>query len=238
MEEIPALQGCLYCHTEGSVALLEARKILGFGSDYPLVRCRHCRSVAWLDVDPADHEHWRIRFRRVNSAAEYYYVALYLGQAGWLSAADALAISLRGYVQRQRVRQVHSGDLSWLPRVEPAPVLPMLQPEETVYLGLHGVTLQEAPSPMLLVRSDQGAVLDSGKLYVTNHRLHLRGQRREWVLHLHDVQRIAYDQRGWTVSFMVEGQPCQYRGVNSADQFDAQLVAAVIEYLRGQNQVA
>lgn len=228
---IPALQGCLYCHSEGTVSLLEGRRILGFGSEYPLLRCSHCQSVAMLDFDPGDPSHWRIRYRRANSAPAYYYVALYLGQAGWLSAEDALEISMRGYVQRQRVRQTQQGDLSWLLPVRPAQMPPLMNPREVIYLTLRGITLQEAPSAGLLLRSDHGTVLDSGKLYVTDRQLHLLGQRRDWALALNDIQRVSYDQRSWTVAFVVAGQLCQYRGTNASDQYDAQLVATVIDCL-------
>jgi len=44
----------------------------------------------------------------------FYYVMLYLGRAGWLSADQALKASRNGFVQRQRVQQVQGGDLEWL----------------------------------------------------------------------------------------------------------------------------
>ncbi len=228
---IPPLKGCLYCHQDGTTVLTEGRKFLGFGSDYPLLKCTHCESVALLDIAGDDPDHWRIRYRRVNPDPEYYYVAIHLGEAGWLSAEDALAISTNGYVQRQRREQIAQGDLSWLHPTPLDPPPPLMSPTEEVYLTLKGVTFQEAPPPGLLVRPDQGAVLDSGKFYVTDQKLHLLGQRRDWSHRLNSIQRIDYDDQAWTLVLNTPNEPRQYRGLNTWDQLDAQLVAAVVEVL-------
>src|SRR5690554_1514124 len=98
---LPPLQGCLYCHAEGTTALYPSRKILGVGSDYPVLKCSRCGTSAEFDADPALPEAWHIRYRHVNRDPRYYYVALHFGRAGWLSAQEALAISTDGYVQRQ-----------------------------------------------------------------------------------------------------------------------------------------
>ncbi|MCD4687017.1 MAG: hypothetical protein K8S97_13900 [Anaerolineae bacterium] len=229
--QIPPLQGCLYCHVEGTLTRNEGRKILGLGSDYPTVKCSHCESVALLDVNPDAPAQWRIRYRRVNHAPQYYYVALHLGAAGWLSAEDALAISTNGFVQRQRTRQATAGDLHWLHAAPLNPPLPLMTAHEVVYLTLKGVTLQEAAPSGLLTRSDHGTLLDSGKCYITDQKLHLLGQRRDWSHPISDVQSIAYDQHGWTLLLASAETAQQYRGVNSPDQFDAQLVAEIVRVL-------
>jgi hypothetical protein len=228
---IPPLLGCLYCHAEGATTLSPGRRFLGFGGDYPVLTCSHCASVALLDYDPEDSQNWRIRYRRVNRAPRYYYVAIYLGKAGWLSAQKALAASRSGYVQRARVQQAKAGDLSWLQPAPLNPPPPFMGGEEVVYLTLRAVTFQEAPPSGLLVRADQGAVLDSGKFYVTDQKMHLLGQRRDWSHRLRDVQKVAFDDRAWTIVLNTPGQPQQYRGPNVLDQFDPQLVAAVVETL-------
>lgn len=210
------------------MSLSESRKFLGFGSDYPTLRCSHCDSVAFLDYDPHDAHNWRIRYRRVNRDPLYYYVSIYLGKAGWLSAKDALAASTNGYIQRQRVQQVWDGVLDWL---QPAPLNPPLSsmnPAERVFLTLRAVTLQQAPPPGILVRPDDGAVLDSGKFYVTDQRLHLLGQRRNWWHDLVMVHRVDYDDRSWSVEVDAPEQPLLFRGTNAPDQYDAQLVATVV----------
>jgi hypothetical protein len=232
-EHLPPLRGCLYCHSEDTTTLSDSRKWLGFGSDFPRLRCSHCNSVALLDYDTNDPEDWRIRYCRVNHASRYYYVALYLGRAGWLSAHEALEISTDGYVQRMRVAQAKAGDLAWLHSAHSA--LPMIGASEKVYLTLKAVTLQATPPPGLFVRAAQGAVLDSGKLYVTDQNLHLLGQRRNWSHALVDARKIDYDDAFWTIYFDTAGQLQHYHGSNAADQLDAQLVAAVTEALWREN---
>lgn len=228
---IPPLLGCLYCHAEGSTTLSPPRKFLGLGGNYPVLTCSHCASVALLDYDPGNAQNWRIRYRRVNRAPRYYYVAVYLGRAGWLSAQKALAASTNGYVQRTRVQQTRAGDLSWLQPATLRPPPPLMGVNEVVYLTLRAVTFQEAAPPGLLVRVDQGTVLDSGKFYVTDQKLHLLGQRRDWSHRLSDIRKVEYDEKAWTIVLNTPGQPQQYRGLNAFDQFDPQLVAAVVEAL-------
>lgn len=227
---LPPLQGCLYCHAEGTTTLMPPRKFFGFGSDFLTLKCERCHAVATLDVDPDYPDDWHIRYRRVDHAPRYYYVLIHLGKAGWLSAEEALAASTSGYIQRARVAQTKAGDLSWLKPVSLRPPPPMMSPDEQVYLTLRAVTLQETPPPGFLVRADQGAVLDSGKFYVTDGRLHLLGQRRDWSHDLAAVHRVTYDKKSWTV--YLDGEDHRhYRGLNVADQFDAQLIATVIETL-------
>lgn len=234
IDAIPPLQGCLYCHSEGTMILSEGRKFLGFGGQFPVLRCTHCDSVALLDYAPEDPEHWRIRYKHTNSAPRYYYVAIHLGKAGWLAADTALTISTNGYVQRARVEQVRAGDFAWLQPTPLRPPPPLMSAEEIVYLTLKGVTLQEAPPPGLLVRADQGGVLDTGTFYATDQKLHLLGQRRDWSHRLTDIHKVEYDSKSWAVVLNTLGQPQQYRGLNLPGQLDAQLIATVVEVLRGR----
>lgn len=228
---IPPLRGCLYCHAEGTTVLSEGRKVLGLGDGFPVLRCTQCDAVALLDYDPAAPERWRIRYRHVNRASRYYYVAIYLGKGGWIDGPQAMAVSTDGFVQRARVQQVRSGDLAWLRPAPLDPPPPLMAIQEQVYLTVRGVVLQEAPPTGLLVRADQGPVLDAGTLYVTGSKLHLLGHRRDWSYRLSEVSRVYYDDHSWSVILDTPGQPQQYRGKNTLGDFDAQLIAAVIETL-------
>ncbi|RPI97568.1 MAG: hypothetical protein EHM39_09300, partial [Chloroflexi bacterium] len=174
--QLPPLQGCLYCHSEGTTSLAVGRKWWYLGSDFPVLKCSHCNSTALLDYSPRNLDTWRINYRRVNHAPRYYYVDLHFSQSGWLPAAQALAISTDGFVQRKRVSQAKAGELDWL---QPVPAdLPEANGDEQIYLTLKGVTLQNAPPPGLFNFGSQGPVLDSGKLLATDRALYLLGQRR------------------------------------------------------------
>src|SRR5579859_3849952 len=103
-DDVPApLEGCLYCHAEGTVTLSAGRKLFGFGSGLPTLTCSNCGSVALFEQG-SDSHNWRIRYKSVNRGSRYYYVMLYLGKAGWLSSDKALEISRNGFVQRQRIQ--------------------------------------------------------------------------------------------------------------------------------------
>jgi hypothetical protein len=93
----PPLKGCLYCHAEGSTRLGESRQLLGLGASVPVITCSSCGSVAQYEAGERS-EDWRVRYRNVNKAPRYYYVMIHLGQAGWLSAEEALEASRRGLV--------------------------------------------------------------------------------------------------------------------------------------------
>jgi hypothetical protein len=231
-DDLPPLRGCLYCHSEGTTTLSAGRKIRGFGNSYPRLKCDHCHSVAWFDYAEGD---WRINYRRVNRAPRYYYVWIYLGRAGWLSAQEALRISTNGYAQRVRAAQAKSGDLSWLQPTPSNSSLPQIAPGERVYLTLKAVTLHEAPPPVLWFRAEGGPLLDSGKFYVTDRKMVLFGQRRDWFHPLDEVSRVDYDDKCWTVYLDSVGQARYFRGANVSDQLDAQLVAAVVEALAQEN---
>jgi hypothetical protein len=231
LAQIPPLLGCLYCHSEGTTSLTPGRKFLGFGSNFPVLKCSHCGSTALLDVSPIAPEQWRIRYRRINQSSRYYYVASHLGKVGWLSAHMALSISTDGFVQRKRVQQAKVGDLSWLQTEIPSPPPPFISHRETIYLTLKAVTYQQTPPHGFVARAEQRAILDSGKLFVTNENLHLLGQRRDWSHPLYQVHNVTYDAQSWTIALNGGEQPQEYRGINLNDQFDAQLVSAIIEAL-------
>ena len=84
------------------------------------------------------------------------------------------------------------------------------------------------PVVSILSRVSPVAVLDSGKLFVTDQKLHLLGQRKDWSHTLGSIQRTGYDDYSWMIRLNSEGQPQQYRGVQVPEQMDAQLVAVVI----------
>lgn len=231
ISSLAPLQGCLVCHMEGTTELSTGRRLLSFGQHYPRLQCSYCGSVALLDISGDGLEEWRIRYTRINRAERYFYAAAHLGQARWLSAKDALAISTDAFVQRRRVQQVKAGDLTWLqlPSLRPPP--PCVSPGEQVFLVLKAVTYHETVPPGLF-SAKQGAVLDSGKLYVTGQNLHLLGQRRDWTYRLNVIQRISYDADAWAVHLNTPDAPPQHlRGMNVTGQMDSQLVAAVIEIL-------
>jgi hypothetical protein len=205
------------------------------GSPFPLLRCTHCNSTALFDYDVSHPDGWRICYRRVNRAPRYYYVSIYLGRAGWLSARKALTISTNGYAQRKRVVQAKAGDLTWLHPDFLSPPLPPMGTAEKVYLSLKAVTLQEIPPPGIFARFGQETLLDSGKLYITDQKLYLLGQRRDWSHVVDDISQIDYNEKFWFIYLDVQGQPQRLRGANAADQLDAQLVAAVVETLWREN---
>jgi hypothetical protein len=230
------LQGCLYCHAEGSTSLTEKKKFFGLGSDFPVLKCSQCGATALFDANGGG-ENWRICYRRVSRAPRFYFVAIHLGKAGWLSASNALAISTAGYVQRTRVQQARMGHFDWLYPTTLNPPPPLMSVDELIFLMLKGVTYQQAPPSGFLVRADQGMVLDSGKFYVTDQKLHLLGQRRDWSHRLSDIHNVKYDNESWTVYLNVSGQLHQYRGLNAPDQYDAQVIAVTIETLWRQKQM-
>jgi len=227
--EIPApIQGCLYCHTEGSITLTEGRKILGFGSGLPTLACSSCGSVALFESGP-DPDNWRIRYKNVNKAPRFYYVMLYLGKAGWLTAEQALEASRNGFVQRQRIQQAQRGDFSWLHPAPLSPPPPLMSHDELVYVTVNPVTFQQAMRAGSVLAQGEENVLDSGRFYLTDKKLHLLGHRRDWSHKLTDVQRIEHNDEYWRV-YVGESEQ-HYQGANLPDQIDAQLFTTIIKLL-------
>jgi hypothetical protein len=232
--QIPApLQGCLYCHTEGSITLTEGRKILGLGSGLPTLMCSSCGSVALFEPGE-DNDSWRIRYKSVNKAPRFYYVMLYLGRAGWLTAEEALESSRKGFVQRQRVQQAQRGDFSWLKPTPLDPPPPLMSHDERVYLTVNPVSFQQAMRAGSVLAQGEENVLDSGRFYVTDRKLHLLGHRRDWSHKLSDVQRVEHNDQYWRV-YVGESEQ-HYQGSNLPDQIDAQLFTTVVKMLCRQDE--
>ncbi len=225
------LQGCLYCHTEGSTALGESRPLLGLGASIPIITCSSCGAVAQFEAsdDPNHPDQWRIRYRSVNKAPRFYYVMIHLGQAGWLDAQTALAESRRGFVQRQWMQRTQRGDLTWLHPVSLEPTPPLMSPDEQVYLMLNPASLFQAVRGGRALGRGDDTLQDTGRFYVTDRKLHLLGHRRDWSHKLSDVQRAEQTDHHWRV-YIGDGSQ-YYQGENLPNQLDAQLFAAAVKAL-------
>jgi len=227
------LQGCLYCHSEGTITLAQGRKILGFGSGLPTITCSNCGSVALFEAGP-DLDTWRIRYKSINKASRFYYVMLYLGRAGWLSAEQALETSRAGFVQRQRIQQVQRGDLDWLHPAPLDPPPPLMSPDEVVFLTANPATFQQAMRAGSVLAQGEENVLDSGRFFVTDRKLHLLGHRRDWSHKLIDIQRIEHNETYWRI--YVGDSEQHYQGANVPDQIDAQLFTAIVKQLTRRDE--
>jgi hypothetical protein len=237
-EPTPPLLGCLVCHTEGSTFQSEGRKLFGrtapniaalgaFGLGGPALNCRHCGSVAQLEVQA---ESWRIRYRKIPQAAEYYYASAFFLDAGWIVDEAALDISRRAYIQRKRVQQAQQGDLAWL---NPAPLLPpppLMSADEVIYLRFEGATVQQGRPQ----RHDDGAMQDSGTFYLTDRKVHLIGSRRDWSHRIGDVADVVYSDKAWRIYIGESGQ--FYQGKNNPEQMDAQLFATITRAVLEQHR--
>ncbi len=229
LARLPPVQGCLFCHTEGAVSV-EPGRVDGT----VVIKCSHCGAAAELEAHPDAPTAWRIRYRKVNSAERYYYVARRFGGGDWLDRDEALAISTKGYVQRQRVRQTHEGDLSWLAPVEMEPLPPYLVRGEFVYLELRAATLMRLAPKTWIFRAGQDELLDSGKLYVTDRKLHLLGQRRDWSVSWADVLDTTYEADAWQLMVAGDDQTRAFSAQRASNEIDPQLVVAVIDQLRSR----
>lgn len=227
----PPLLGCLFCHAEGTVIQSEGRRLFGIGESLPTLTCNQCGSVAVLEVRDVPG-HWRIRYRKYNHDREYYFSALRLGKAGWLSAVEALEISRMAFVQRQRVQQTQRGDLSWLKPVVLNPPPPIIEAGETIWLMFRFATFRQG-SNSRVARSDD-ATIDSGSFYITDQHLHLLGQQRNWSYSLTDIRKVDFDDEAWLVYLKNAENSEYFRGDNHPDVMDAQLVANIIQALRGK----
>jgi hypothetical protein len=234
----PPLRGCLYCHAEGSISRAEGRKLLGLGSDFPLLVCTECGSVASFD-EGKDTGRWRIRYRKYNRERKFYFSVLYLGKAGWLGADEALDISTRSFVQRHRVRQAQQGDVAWLHPTPLSPPPPLMNPHEEVYMSFQYVIYCQASQVGRLAHRAVANSLDAGSFFVTGSKIHLLGHRRDWSYHLTDIQGIDYNDKSWFIylnNINNVGGVEYFQGDNHPDELDAQLVAAVLQALRGKHQ--
>lgn len=232
LARLPPVQGCLFCHTEGAVSV-EPQRAPRVRADRSLViKCSYCGAVAQLDAAPDRPADWRIRYTKVNGAARYYYVARHLGGGTWLDREDALRISTRGYVQRQRVRQASEGDLSWLSPVVLDPLPPFIVPGETIFLELRAVTLTRLAPRTWIFRAGQDELLDSGKLYVTNRKLHLLGQRRDWSVSWDDALDAGYGTDVWHLSVAGDERLRTLSAQRASNEIDPQLITAIFDLLR------
>ncbi len=233
-DDLPApLLGCLFCHTEGAMTLMEPHGFLRMGGRHPLLVCNHCGSIASFDYDSENGaaDHWGIRYRRYNHSRDYYYAGLYLGKAGWLSANDALEISTRAYIQRHRVRQSQQGNLQWLRPLSLTPPPPLLNPDEKIFISFRHVVFYQGQVGAFA----QGRLntLDTGSFFVTDEKIHLLGHKQDWSYSLYDIQAVDYNERAWFLYVPSSGGlPEFFFGENYPEELDAQLVAAVVEVLR------
>ncbi len=226
-EQPAPLLGCLYCHAEGATTLGEARRRFGLGAPTPTLMCSSCSAVADFEMG-AGIDDWRIRYRSVNKAARYYYAMIHLGRGGWLDADTALHESLIGFVQRYRMQQTQHGDLLWLRPAPLTPAPPLMSPDEIVYVMLNPVGLKQGNRNGRAPTRANDTVQDTGRLYLTDHKLHLLGRHRDWSHKLSEIARTDYTDQHWRV-YLGGGQ--YYQGENLPNQLDAQLFCAVIKAL-------
>ncbi len=218
------LLGCLYCHAEGTITQIAARKFAGLGSDFPRLICSRCQSVAWFDEDPTTGD-WRIHYRKHGRGPLYQFASVRLGTAGWLKADEALQVSTQTYIHRQRLQQAKRGDLSWLRVNQTLP--PSLPSSERVYMVFESVTLYSQQP-----QSKVDAVVDSGAIYITGANLYLLGRDREWAYPLAQIQQTKFTDSEWQVVLgMTDIQ--QYFACNpQTHELDPQLAVNVLNALR------
>jgi len=234
LARLPPVQGCLFCHTERAVSVEPRRAPRSRAERFLVIRCSYCGAIADLDADPNRPADWRIRYRKVNDAARYYYVARYLAGGRWLDREEALRISLNGYVQRQRVRQTSGGDLSWLSPIVLAPPPPFIMPGETIFLELRAVTLTRLAPRTWILRAGQDELLDSGKLYVTDRKVHLLGQRRDWSVGWADALDTGYGTDTWQLYVAGDERLRALSAQRAANEIDPQLIVAIVDLLRSR----
>lgn len=225
----PPLVGCLICHTEGTTSLLEGRRFLSFGSDSPILECSNCQSSAFLDWNEERPDYWRIKYRKIQPPN--YHAALVFINAGWIEAEQALEFSTEIYVHRKRLEQTREGDLSWLKPHRLSPPPPLMSPIEWVYLEIPSITYNETKQTGLLSRIPNANLLDTGKFYVTDTKIHLLGQRRDRSHRLSDIRSVEFHGQAWYVHLQGE-KPHHYHGYAPIGLMDAELTTAVITALK------
>ncbi|MBZ0309175.1 MAG: hypothetical protein K8I82_24130 [Anaerolineae bacterium] len=224
----PPLVGCLVCHSEGTTSLLEGRRFLGLGADFPVLECSACQSSAFLDWDESQPEHWRVKYRKISAAYAY---AAQVFDNEWVEAEQAVELSTLIYVHRKRLEQTHSGDLSWLKPTRLMPPPPLMSPIEWVYLEIPSISYCETRQVGLLTRSKDANILDTGKFYVTDTKIHLLGQRRDRSHRLTDIRQIEFEGVSWYIHMNGE-RPYHYHGYSQDGILDSELIAAVITTLK------
>ena len=225
----PPLVGCLICHTEGTTSLLEGRRFLSFGSDAPILDCTHCQSSAFFDWNEEQPEYWRIKYRKI--PPPYLYAWSLFNGAGWVESEQALELSTQVYVQRKRLEQTRNGDLSWLKPTRLSPPPPLMSPIEWVYLEFLSITYNETKQTGLLSRTPNASILDTGRFYVTDGKIHLLGQRRDRSHRLSDVRAVEFHNQAWYVHIAGE-KPHHYQGYAQDGILDAELITAIITTLK------
>jgi hypothetical protein len=95
-------------------------------------------------------------------------------------------------------------------------------------------TFQQAMRAGSVLAPGEENVLDSGKFYVTDRKLHLLGHRRDWSHKLNDIQRIEHTDSYWRI-YVGESEQ-HYQGANLPDQIDAQLFCAIVKQLTRRDE--
>lgn len=227
----PPLEGCLVCHTEGSVALEEGRSLPIVGTLMPTLNCDSCGSVAKFRWDGESVSRWAIRYQKILSEFPYTGANRRLLGKGWLSADDAISISSEIYIHRQRLQQIADHDLSWIKpsRLNPPP--PLMTPDELIYLSLKPASYCETGNRRMAFMSDDGVVLDTGILYVTDSKIHLLGQRRDRSQRLSEITDLEFRDDQWFIHVDMDDQRHHYRGLGQGGILDAQIIVAIIGVL-------
>ncbi|HLA43843.1 MAG TPA: hypothetical protein VJZ27_10425 [Aggregatilineales bacterium] len=215
----------------------------GFGSRYPVIVCSHCGATALLNWnEEAQHDRWRIKYKKVPSEPPYTCASLRFRSAGWLDADAALDISAGVFVQRQRLQQIAAGDFGWLKPGKLKPPPPLMSAEETVYLALKPASYCETAVsrfafiekleqtlPLLSAFSGQHVVLDTGTLYVTDAKIHLLGQQRDRSHRLLDIRRADFRGDVWRIHVDSGEHPHHYQGFSQVEGvLDAELIVAIV----------
>ena len=86
-----------------------------------------------------------------------------------------------------------------------------------------------------IARTDDGTI-DSGACYITGRHLHLLGQQRNWSYQLQDIRKVDFNDEAWLVYLKNSETNEYFRGDNYPDVMDAQLVANIIQALRGKDR--
>jgi hypothetical protein len=109
------------------------------------------------------------------------------------------------------------------------PPPPLMSPDENMYVAFNPVTFQQAMRAGSVLPPGEENVLDSGRFYLTDRKLHLLGHRRDWSHKLSDIQRVEHNEQYWRIYVGESDQ--HYQGLNLPDQVDAQLFTTVVKML-------